>query len=65
MDFDFIHYKPSDLSVNETIRDLLVKKQKTAKKTFGMFTDLKPKTKRDENFISAERIERTCKGFFY
>lgn len=65
MDIDFITYKPSDISVNETIQDILKKKQKTAKKTFGMFTDVKPHGKRKEiNFISGEKNEKMCKRLF-
>lgn len=48
MDIDFIAYKPSDVSVNETIRNILMKKQSTAKKTFGLFTEVKPILKRRE-----------------
>jgi hypothetical protein len=69
MDIDFITYKPSDISVNETIKDILMKKQKTAKKTFGMFTDVKPVIKRKDlnsnftNFVSGEKNEKNCKLF--
>jgi hypothetical protein len=57
MDMDYIPYKPSNISVNETLKSLLSKKQETAKKTFGLFTDIKGLKNREHEF----NTDRKCK----
>jgi hypothetical protein len=43
--------------MNDTLKSLLGKKQETAKKTFGMFSDVKP-NRRLEFDNASERHER-------
>jgi len=58
MDLDLIAYKPSDVSLNETIKNILMKKQKTAKKTFGMFTDVKQINRKKEVDLNSGKIRK-------
>ncbi len=65
MDIDNIPFKPSNLSLNDTLKSLLSRKHETAKKTFGMFTEIKPARKIDFEYAS-ERIDRNCNfNLFY
>lgn len=49
MDIESIPIKPSNSSINNTIRSILEKKQETAKKSFGLFTEVKQVKKFNAN----------------
>lgn len=58
MDVENLLYKPCTTSLNDTLKSLLTKKNESAKKTFGVFTEIKP-TRRLYDFAS-ERIDLNC-----
>lgn len=57
---NFNNFKPSCTSVNDTIKSLLSRKQETAKKTFGFYSEIKSRKNVDEILIS-EKLEKNSK----
>jgi hypothetical protein len=63
MDVENILYKPSCNSLNDTLKSLLTKKHESARKTFGLFTEIKP-TRKMHFDLPSERLDFNSKYLF-